>query len=113
MSKKVEEVSSAEAILRKFGQGILKFSEILFKFMLNLVRLLPRLLTAVMWFLLVLVSIAFVGMILAYLTFSVIGLKDSPNFQAYRETIINQLLNDNDCTPVIEVSTKTESGLIK
>jgi len=113
MSKKVEEVSSAESILRKFGQGILKFSEILFKFMLNLVKLLPRLLMAVMWLLLVLVLVAFVGMTLVYLTFSAIGIKDSPNFQAYRETIINKLLIDNDCTSVIEVPTETESGLTK
>lgn len=68
---------------------------------------------AVMWFLLVLVLIAFVGMILVYLTFSAIGIKDSPNFQSYRETIINKLLNDNDCTSVIEVPPETKAGLTK
>jgi len=113
MSKKVEAVSSAESMLRKFGQGILKFSELLFKFILDLVKLLPRVLMALMWLLLALVLVVFAGMILVYLTFSVIGIKDSPNFQAYRETIISKLLNDKDCTSVIEILAETESGLAK
>lgn len=113
MSKKVEEVSSVESILRKFGQGILKFSELLFKFILDLVKVLPRLVMAIVWLLLVLALVAFVGMILVYLTFSAIGIKDSPSFQAYRETIIDKLLNEKDSMSVIEIPTETEPGLTK
>lgn len=100
--KKAQKDFSVFLIIHKFGQGILKFFEMLFDFILALVKILPAFLKTVIWLILVSLLALFVGGILVCMLFFAIGVKDSPNFQAYRDSFVDKFLDEHSLVERVE-----------
>ena len=94
--KSTKEDLTVGLTFQKFGQGVLKFFEMLFKFVLDLLKELPAILKAIVWIILVGVLAAFLSMVVLYAAFSAFGIKDSPGFQDYRETVIDKFIGEHE-----------------
>lgn len=96
MAKKSEKKESMNKdLLRKSGKGILRFFEMVFKFILDLLRLLPALFKAIVLVILLGMLAALLAAVIFYIGLSALGLKDSPAFQNYREAMIDKMVIDS------------------
>jgi hypothetical protein len=91
--------------INAFGNGILRFFEILFKFILDILKILPEFLKGVLWTLMLALLTALIAIIALYLTMSAFGLKDSPAFQEYRDFMIRELMIEH----TLEIENISES----
>lgn len=81
---------------RVFGRGAIRFFEIFFKFLVDLVKVMPEFLKALAW---IIVAAALVALTSAYLvsvSFTAFGVKDSPAFQEHREFVIQRFLDERN-----------------
>lgn len=93
---KVAKVSEEDTVLQQFGRGVLKFFEMLFTFILSLFKVLPEFLKAIAWVIIAAILAGFLAVLLAYFAFSAFGIKDSEQFQAYRELVVGKMIEQHE-----------------
>jgi hypothetical protein len=98
----VEESSEVGSIFQQFGRGILTFFEMLFGFILSLFKVLPEFLKAIAWLVVASVMASFLVVLVMYFAFSVFGIKDSEQFQAYRDVVVGKMIDEYDLVEVLK-----------
>ena len=99
----VAEKSEVDSVFQQFGRGILTFFEMLFAFILSLFKVLPEFLKAIAWVIIASVVAAFMAVLVVYVAFSVFGVKDSEEFQAYRDIVVGKVIEEYGLVEEIEV----------
>ena len=79
---------------KEFGRGILKFFQLLFDFVVKLFKILPEFLKGLAWIILVTGGISVLVTLVAIYFLSVLGVKDSEQWQIYRETILGNVFEE-------------------
>lgn len=95
-STKVAKTSEEDSVLQDVGSGILKFFEMLFAFILSFFKILPELLKAIAWVVIAAILAGFLVVLLAYFALSAFGIKDSEQFQAYRELVVGKMIEEHE-----------------
>ncbi len=97
--KKEEVINNIE--LKGLGAGFLRFTELFYKFVLDVLKMLLIFVQTILWSILLAAFIAFVVIISVFLMLSAVsllmnsfGVKDSDSFQRYRELIIEEMIEE-------------------
>ena len=80
--------------LRELGDGLVRFMEVVFKFILDLLKIGLAVLKAILWVMLLAAVTLLVAALSFYLFMTAFGFKDSPSFQMYREALVEEMFEE-------------------